>query len=82
MIVHACVDIRGALKLSRRQKAAMFRDKSGRRLTADEAHDALCEHLRKGHLVLPLGKPCDGFSYVTGCPGHPAATAEANEASP
>lgn len=76
MIVHACVDISGALKLSRRHKAAMFRDKTGRRLTADEAHEALCEHLRKGHHVLPLGKPCEGFSYVTGCPGHAEQAAD------
>jgi len=25
----------------------------------------------EGIKVVPFGKPCDGFSYETGCPGHP-----------
>lgn len=25
----------------------------------------------KGRKVLPFGEPCEGFSYETGCPGHP-----------
>lgn len=25
----------------------------------------------QGKKVLPFGDPCDGFSYETGCPGHP-----------
>ena len=70
MIYHSCVDVSGALKSSRKLKAYMFRDESGRRLSADEAHDVLCEHLRAGHEVIPVGKPCEGFSYTTGCPGH------------
>lgn len=70
MIYHCCVDVSGALKSNRRLLAKMFRDETGRRLSADEAHEALCEHLRQGHEVIPVGKPCEGFSYITGCPGH------------
>lgn len=24
----------------------------------------------EGKKVIPIGPPCDGFSYQTGCPGH------------
>lgn len=72
MITHCCLEVSGALKSTRRLKAQLFRDENGRRLSADEAHDVLCEHLLAGHVVIPIGKPCEGFSYITGCPGHPS----------
>ncbi len=77
MIIHCCVDVSGALKSNRRLKASMFRDENGRSLTADEAHEVLCEHLLAGHKVIPVGKPCEGFSYITGCPGHADEPVEA-----
>jgi hypothetical protein len=32
--------------------------------------------LAQGKRVLPMGQACDGFSYLTGCPGHPVAETE------
>jgi hypothetical protein len=28
------------------------------------------DELANGHEVLPMGEPCEGFDYKTGCPGH------------
>lgn len=69
---HVCVDVRGMLShSSRRELQGMFRDKAtGRQLTADEAKEVLMDHLAQGHEVIPVGPPCDGFDYKTGCPGH------------
>jgi hypothetical protein len=39
-------------------------------MTATEGKLFLMECLQKGWEVLPLGQPCEGFSYQTGCPGH------------
>lgn len=70
--LHVCLDIRGALRWSRRRLARLFRTEDGRRyMTAAEAHETLCDELAKGRKVLPLGEPCEGFSYQTGCQGHP-----------
>jgi hypothetical protein len=69
--VHMCLDIRGALKWPKRRLKGMLVDELGRRLSADEVREALLDELVDGKRVLPLGPPCDGFDYVTGCPGHP-----------
>lgn len=70
-IVHMGLSVRGALRWSKTQLGRMFRHESGRWMTAQEAHEILCDHLAAGHEVLPMG-PCEGFDYVTGCPGHDA----------
>ncbi|OOG61405.1 hypothetical protein B0E46_15615 [Rhodanobacter sp. B04] len=70
MIVHCCMDVRGALKMTQRQLGAMFRHSDGRRLSADRARDVLLDHVAAGHEVIPLGPVCQGFDYKTGCPGH------------
>lgn len=71
-IVHCCLSVRGALKtMTRGQLGKLFRHDSGRRMTADEAKDALMDELAKGHEVIPLGTACEGFDYSGGgCPGH------------
>jgi hypothetical protein len=71
-IIHCCLDVRGALKhFSDRELSGMFRNRStGKSLTADEARDVLYDHLAQGHEVIPMGPPCEGFDYKTGCPGH------------
>ncbi len=43
----------------------------GSRYSVDELRAAFVEELRQGHEVIPIGEPCEGFSYKTGCPGHP-----------
>jgi hypothetical protein len=75
MIVHCCMDVRGALKMTKRQLGGMFRDGDGRRLSADQARDALLDHIAAGHEVIPFGPICNGFDYKTGCPGHESEAA-------
>lgn len=68
---HMCIDVRGAL---RNYKASLWRGvvsrENGTRMTANEAREWLMDQLAMGRKVIPFGKPCDGFSYETGCPGH------------
>lgn len=70
--IHMCLDVRGFLKNSKkRDYKGMFKHDDGRTMTPDEAKDALLDELAKGHVVIPFGKPCDGFDYSGGgCPGH------------
>lgn len=76
--LHVCLSVRGALRWSRRHLSRLFRTEDGRRyLTAHKAHEALCDELAKGREVIPIGDACEGFSYLTGCPGH-----ETSEATP
>lgn len=35
-----------------------------------EYRSMLAELLADGIKCLPVGEPCEGFSYQTGCPGH------------
>lgn len=69
--MHMCLDIRGAMQWSKRRLAGLV-TVDGRRGTAKEAWSFLADELARGRRVLPLGEPCEGFSYETGCPGHPA----------
>ena len=72
-IVHVSLDVRGALRWSKRQMARMFvKPSTGKYATANEVHEYLCEELAKGHEKLPLAKDCEEFDYKTGCPGHDA----------
>ena len=69
--IHVCLDVRGALMNYRpRDLASLFVDANGRRLNAREAKAALLDELAKGHLKLPVGEACGGFSFTDGCPGH------------
>ena len=70
--VHMSLSVRGALKnMTRKQLAGLFTHDDGRRMSADEAKDALMEELAKGHEVIPFGPACEGFDYSGGgCPGH------------
>lgn len=70
--MHMCQSVRGALRnWNRKMLASMFVHDDGRKMTADEAKDVLLDELAQGHEVIPFGNPCEGFSYKTGCPGHP-----------
>jgi len=73
---HMCQSVEGPLLnwTTRDWKQAtkwMTRD-DGSKMTAMELKAAFVELLGEGKKVIPLGKPCEGFSYETGCPGHPA----------
>lgn len=52
----------------------------GSRFTPSDLRAAFVNELAQGHKVIPLGKPCEGFSYETGCPGHPISEAPEPEA--
>ncbi len=69
-MIHGCLDIRGALGWRKSQLRGMFVDELGRKQTADQCREILLDELAKGRKVLPLGDPCEGFSFDTGCPGH------------
>lgn len=69
--IHMCLDVRGALKLPKRTMAAMCSHDDGRRMTADEAFNALCDALAEGKEKLPIGE-CNNFDFKKGCRGHPA----------
>lgn len=70
---HMCLDVRGVLtNWKARQLTGMFKRADGKPSTAEETRAALLDALAAGKTVLPLGKPCEGFDYTTGCPGHEA----------
>ena len=68
------LDIRGFLMNNTRKRdyAHMFRHDDGRLMTPDEAKAELLNQLAMGRKLLPFGE-CEGFSYETGCPGHPVS---------
>jgi hypothetical protein len=55
-------DWKSATKWIKRRDGGIF--------TADELKAEFVELLAQGKRVIPFGKPCEGFSYQTGCPGH------------
>lgn len=63
---HCCLSIVGTLATTKNIKC--FFD------NVDEGRAYLKQCLAEGKKVLPIGDPCEGFSYETGCPGHPTAT--------
>lgn len=68
---HTCLDIRGAIRNGKKFLwTGMFLHDDGRKMNAAEAMETLLDELSKGRKVLPVGEPCEGFSYDTGCPGH------------
>ncbi len=71
---HLCINLRGVLRHFKPHewRGCVTRD-NGSVLTTDEVREYFMDELSKGRRVIPLGKPCEGFSYETGCPGHPGA---------
>jgi len=69
--IHICQSVRGAIKFwNKRTYDNFLSDNNGNFLSYEEAIDFLLEELSKGHEVIPLGLPCEGFDYKKGCPGH------------
>jgi hypothetical protein len=62
--MHASLDVRGALSAARRFPGLV----PGKRVA--DRREWLLDRLGEGKRYLPLGDPCDGYSYETGCPGH------------
>jgi hypothetical protein len=77
--IHLCVDIRGMIRnLPSGDWDGCCRE-NGRVLTRDEMFTRLCDALAEGKKVLPAGDECEGFSYETGCPGHPHKEEQGDE---
>jgi hypothetical protein len=70
-VVHMCIDIRGVLNWPKKNLRGLFKKSDGKSCTSQEARDYLMDRLSEGKKVIPFGAPCEGFSYETGCPGHP-----------
>ncbi len=73
---HFCMDIKGFIRNARKDRdyAGVFQHDDGRAMSIGEAKIMLHNALVAGKKVLPCG-PCEGFSYQTGCPGHPQEAA-------
>lgn len=71
------MDVRGALR-NVRDLVGSVKNDQGRKLNRDEIFEWLCDELAKGRAVIPFGKPCEGFDYQTGCPGHEKGTESEN----
>jgi len=71
---HMCIDLRGVLRNFRPHewRGCVTRD-DGTVLTPAQVREYFMDELSKGRTVVPFGKPCEGFSYETGCPGHEGA---------
>ena len=67
---HVCLSIEGALKTFTRRDWENIAKDNGMG-GPDYAKWEFQNMHRDGLKVLPFGKPCEGFSYQTGCPGHP-----------
>lgn len=68
---HMCIDIAGVLRWPDRDLAKLFTD-DGIKRPGSYVRDWLKLQLALGKRVLPFSDcPCEGFSYETGCPGHP-----------
>jgi hypothetical protein len=71
---HMVLDIEGALRKRKMLRGLLVDDATGRMLTVDEAHAALCRMMRAGRKYLPMGCPTpmeDGD-----CPGHRSEAAQ------
>lgn len=71
MKIHLSQSVRGALNNWKKSdfKNAFVRE-DGTKLTAEEAKEFLLDCLSEGKEKIPLGKPCKGYDYKKGCPGH------------
>lgn len=67
---HLSLDVRGLLGWPDAELRRLICGDDCKPASGFEARSWLLDHLRGGRRVLPIGEPCDGFSYETGCPGH------------
>lgn len=70
-IFHIGLSVRGALGWKKRDLEKLLSHEDGRRMSADEAREALMDELAKGHEMLPFGAACDNWCWKEGCKGHP-----------
>ena len=65
---HICQSVEGALRNWRKSDWAAIAKSNG--LSPQEVENHFWDLHSKGIKVIPIGEPCEGFSYQTGCPGH------------
>jgi hypothetical protein len=72
--IHMCISIRGMLNWTtaetKRNLKSITKTDGSKYANVHEFRNDLMDELSKGREVLPMGKPCDGFDYKKGCPGH------------
>lgn len=68
--VHVSLSVRDAITWRKSQLRKLVPRDGGGYLSPVEAIEWLLDHLQEGRRFLPFGKPCNGFSFETGCPGH------------
>lgn len=69
-IMHASLCVRGAIDWPAKLRAGLFRHEDGSKVSPRDARNYLLDRLAEGKELLPIGEPCEGFDYKTGCPGH------------
>lgn len=66
--IHICQSVEGALKnWTRKQWLAVAAENN---MTPGQAKKQFELYRFEGKKVIPIGDPCEGFSYIDGCPGH------------
>lgn len=71
-----CVSIEGMMRNKPKSFHKYMTNDDGTKPTLKEAREYMKEKLADGWRVLPLGKMCEGFDKVKGCPGHPVEAPE------
>lgn len=66
---HVCQSVSGALRNWGRKEWSGVADENGITVAALKERFRILEF--KGVRVIPFGDRCEGFSDLTGCPGHP-----------
>jgi len=67
---HIAVSVAGSLRQTDSELAGLVTLDDGTEATGHQARQWLRIQQMKGRKLLPVGEPCEGWSYETGCPGH------------
>lgn len=66
--IHVCQSVEGAIRnWDKRTWNSLAKSNN---TSVDEIKERFWSYMRDGIKVIPIGEPCEGFSYQTGCPGH------------
>jgi hypothetical protein len=73
---HMCVSVAGSLRSLDKDLRGLLTLDDGREATTHQTRQWLRIQQMKGRKVVPIGQPCEGFSYEIGCHGHPITQEE------
>lgn len=65
---HFCMSVEGPLRNWSKVEWKRMAKHEG--ITGEQLKDRFFKWHSEGKKVIPLGDPCEGFSYETGCPGN------------